>query len=117
MEKRVSVDRVKNEKVLQTVKEGTNIPRTIKRRKADLISHTSHRIRLLKHPTEGRKEVTGRLGKRRRELPDDLKEKRVYLKLKRGSTRSHSMDNTLCQKLWSTRKTRVRNIMFCICVK
>jgi hypothetical protein len=60
MEKRVWVDRVKNEKALQRVKEGRNILRTIKRRKADWISHILHRIRLLKHPTKGRIEVSGR---------------------------------------------------------
>jgi hypothetical protein len=54
--------------------------------------------------------VTGRRRKRRKELLDDLKEKSGYWKLKRGSTRSHSVDDTLCQTLWSTRKTRLRNM-------
>ena len=41
---------------------------------------------LLKHfieeKIEGRIEVTGRRGRRRKQLPDDLKEKRGYWKLK-----------------------------------
>ena len=55
---------VKNEEVLHTVQEERNILHTIKRRKADLISHILHRNCLLKHVTaakiEGWLEVTGR---------------------------------------------------------
>jgi len=109
MEQRVWADHVKNE-VLQRVSEERNLLRTVKRRKANWIGHILQRNRLLEHPIEGRIEVTGRRGKRRKELPDDLKEKRGYWKLKRGSIRSHSVDDKLCQRLWSTRKTRLRNM-------
>ena len=55
---------------------------TIKRRKADWIGHILHRNCLLKHvierKLEGRIEMTGRRGRRRKQLLDDLKEKRRY---------------------------------------
>jgi hypothetical protein len=43
---------------------------------------------------EGRIEVTGRQGRRRKQLLDDLKEKRRYWKLKEG---------TLDRSMWRTR--------------
>jgi hypothetical protein len=50
-----------------------------KRRKAEGIGHTLRRNCLLKHvnegKTEGRIEVTGRRGRRRKQLLDDLKGK------------------------------------------
>jgi hypothetical protein len=70
---------VRKEEVLHRVKEKMNIPHTIKRRKANWIGHVLCRNCLLKHVTEGkiqgRIEVKGRRGKRRRkQLLDDLKE-------------------------------------------
>jgi hypothetical protein len=77
---------VRNEEVLHRVKEERNIIHTIKRRKANWIGHILRRNCLLKHITEGkiegRVEVTGRLGRRRKQLLDDLKKKRGYWKLK-----------------------------------
>jgi hypothetical protein len=68
------------------VKEERNIVHTIKRRKANWIGHILLRNCLLKHviegKLEGRIEVTGRQGRRRKQLLDDLKEKRRYWKLK-----------------------------------
>jgi hypothetical protein len=82
--------------------------------------------------------VTGRRGRRRKELLYDLKEKRRYGKLKkealdrtvwrtrfgrgygpvvrqtaecmneRGSTRSHCVENLLWKRLWTCRKTDYR---------
>jgi hypothetical protein len=53
---------------------------TIKRRKTDGIGHTLRRNCLLKHviggKIEGRIEVTGRRGRRRKQLLDDFKGKR-----------------------------------------
>jgi len=43
---------------------------------------------------ERRVKVTGRLGRRRKELMDDLKEK-YMLETGRGSTISHSVENSL----------------------
>jgi hypothetical protein len=71
--------------VFQRVREEGNIL-TIKRRKANWIGHILRRNYVLKHVTEGqiegRIEVTGRRGSRRKQLLDDLKEKRGYCKLK-----------------------------------
>jgi hypothetical protein len=64
------------------VKEERNIVHTIKRRKANWIGHILRRNRLLKHviegKLEGRIEMTGRRGRRPKQLLDDLKEKKRY---------------------------------------
>jgi hypothetical protein len=77
---------VRNEEVLRRVKEERNILHPIKRRKANWIGHISRRNCLLKHviegKLEGRIEMTGRRGRRRKQLLYDLKEKRRYWKLK-----------------------------------
>jgi replicative superfamily II helicase len=49
-------DNVRNEEVLQRVKEERNILRTIKRRKANWIGHMLCRNCLLKHVIEGKRE-------------------------------------------------------------
>jgi hypothetical protein len=80
------------------VKEERNIVHTIKRRKANWIGHILRRNCLLKHVIEGklqgRIEMTGRRGRRRKQLLDDLKEKKSYWKLK-----EEALDRTL----WRTR--------------
>jgi hypothetical protein len=97
MEKISWTDRVRNE-VLHRVKGERNIVHTIIRRKANWIGHILRRNCLLKHviegKLEGRIEVTGRRGRRRKKLLDDLKEKRRYCKLK-----EESLDHTR----WRTR--------------
>jgi hypothetical protein len=79
-------DRVRNEEVLSTVKEERNILHTVKRSKANWTGHILRRNCLLKHvidgKIEGRIEVTGRQGRRRKQLVDDLKERRGYWELK-----------------------------------
>jgi hypothetical protein len=70
-----------------------------RRRKAKWIGHILHRNCLLKHAIEGkldgRIEMTGRRGRRRKQLLDDLlKEKRRYWKLK-----EEAIDRTV----WRTR--------------
>jgi hypothetical protein len=86
MEKISWTDRVRNEEVLQRVKEERNILHTIKRRKANWIGHILRRNCILKHvikgKLEGRIEITGKRGRRRKQLLDDLTEKRRYWKLK-----------------------------------
>jgi hypothetical protein len=73
---------VRNEEVLHRVKEERNIVHAIKRRKANWIGHILRRNCLLKHVIEGklqgRIEMTGRRGRRRKQLLDDLKEKKRY---------------------------------------
>jgi hypothetical protein len=94
---------VRNEEVLHRVKEERNIVHTIKRRKVTWIGHILRRNCLLKHviegKLEGRIEMTGRRGRRRNQLLDDLKEKRRYWKLK-----EEALDRTL----WRTRWKRLR---------
>jgi hypothetical protein len=85
---------VRNEEVLHRVKEERNILRTIKRRKANWIGHILRRNCLLKHVIEGklerRTEMTGRRGRMRKHLLDDLKEKTRHWKLK-----EKALDRTL----------------------
>ena len=80
MEKISSTDRVRNEEVLLTVKEQRNILQEIRKRKANWIGQILRRNCLLQRVIEGKIkggiEVTGRRGRRRRELLDDLKERR-----------------------------------------
>jgi hypothetical protein len=71
---------------------------SIKRRKANWIGHILRRNCLLKHviegKLEGRIEITGKRGRRRKQLLDDLKERTRYWRLK-----EEALDRTL----WSTR--------------
>jgi hypothetical protein len=80
MEKIRWTDRVRNEEVLHRVKEERNIVHTIKRRKANWIGHILRRNCLMKHviegKLEGRIEMTGRRGRRRKQLLDELRGKR-----------------------------------------
>jgi hypothetical protein len=73
---------VRNEEVLHRVKEERNIVHTIKRRKANWIGHILRRNCLLKYvikgKIEGRTEVMGRRGTRRKQLLNDIKERRGY---------------------------------------
>jgi hypothetical protein len=75
-------DRVRNEEVLLRVKEYRNILHEISKRKANWIGHILCRNCLLRQVIEGKVkggiEVTGRRGRRRRKLLDDLKERRGY---------------------------------------
>jgi hypothetical protein len=70
---------VRNEEVLNRVKEERNIVHTIKRRKANWIGHILRRNCLLKHVNEGklegRREMTGRRGRRRKKLLDDFRKR------------------------------------------
>jgi hypothetical protein len=112
MEKISWTDRVRNEEVLHRVKEERNIVHTIKRRKANWICHILCRNCLLKHviegELEGRIEMTGRRGRRRKQLLDDLKETKSILEIERGSTRSHPVENSLWKRLRTCLKTDYR---------
>jgi hypothetical protein len=50
----------------------------------------------------------GRRGRRRKQLLDDLKKKERILKIERGSTRSHPVENSLWKRLRTCRKTDYR---------
>jgi len=67
------------------VKEKRSIPLTTPRRKASWIGHTLRRNCRLKHITEGKIEVTGRRGRRRKQLLDDLKQMRGCWELKEAA--------------------------------
>jgi hypothetical protein len=93
-------DRARNEEAgpLNRVKEERNILQIIKRRKTHWIGHILRRNCLLKHDiegrTEGRIEVKGRRGKRRKQILDDFKKTRGYWILK-----AEAIDGTV----WRTR--------------
>jgi hypothetical protein len=55
----------------------------------------------------GRIEMTGRRGRRSKQLLDDLKEKRI-LEIERGNTRSQSMEISLWKRLRTCHKTDYR---------
>jgi len=98
---------VRNEEVLLRVKEQRNILHEISKRKANWIGHILRRNCLLQQVIEGKIqggiEVTGRQGRRRRKLLDDLKER--ILSFERGSSGSHYVESSLWKRLWTCRKT------------
>jgi hypothetical protein len=77
---------VRDEEVLLRVKEQRNILHEIRKRKANGIGHILRRKCLLRRVTEGKIqggiEVTGRQGRRRKKLLDDVKERIGYSYLK-----------------------------------
>ena len=94
----VGPDHVGNEEVLLSVKEQRNILHEISKQKANWIGHILRRNCLLQQAiegkTKGRIEVTGRRGKRRRKLLDDLEERRGY---------SHLNEEALDRTMWRAR--------------
>jgi ribosomal 50S subunit-associated protein YjgA (DUF615 family) len=60
--------------VLQRIQEERKVLHTTKRRKANWIGHVLRQNWLLKHIIEGMIERAGRLGRRRKQLLNDLKE-------------------------------------------
>jgi hypothetical protein len=89
---------ISTEEVLYRVKEERNILQTLKRSKANWIDQMLRRNCLLQHVIEGNIEetieVTGRRGRKCKQLLDDLKEMGGYLRLK-----EEALDRTL----WRTR--------------
>jgi hypothetical protein len=77
---------VRNEEALLRVKKHRNILHEITKRKANWIGHILLRNcllqRVIEEEIQGGIEVTGRQGRRRRKLLDDLKERRGYSHLK-----------------------------------
>jgi hypothetical protein len=86
---------VRHEVVLLRVKVQRNILHEISKRKVNWIGHILRRNCLLQQVIEGKIkggiEVTGRRGRRRRKLLDDLKEKRGY---------SHLKEEALDRTMW-----------------
>jgi len=77
---------VRNEEVLLRVNEQRNILHEIRKRKANWVGHILRRNCLLQQGIEGtikgQIEVTRRLGRRRKKLLDDPKDRRGYCQLK-----------------------------------
>ena len=98
MEKISWTDHVRNEEVLTRFKEQGNILYEISKRKASWIGHILRRNCLLQRVIEGKIKggikVTGRRGRRRRKLLDDLRERRGY---------SHLKEEALDRTMWSAR--------------
>jgi len=86
MEKISLTDHVRDEDVLLRVKRQRNILHEIIKQKANWIGHILRRncllIRVIEGKIKGEIEVTGRRGRRRRKLLDDLKGRRGYCHLK-----------------------------------
>jgi hypothetical protein len=86
MEKISWTDHVRNEEVLLKVKEQKNILHEISKRRANWFGHILRRNclpqQVIEEKMKGGIEVTGRRGRRRRKLLDDLKERRGYCHLK-----------------------------------
>ena len=86
MEKISWTNHVRNEEVVLRVKEQRNIQHEIRKRKANWIGHILRRNCLLQRVIEGKIkggiEVTGRRGRKRKKLLDDLKKRRGYPHLK-----------------------------------
>ena len=101
MEKISWTDLVRNEDVLRRVKEQRSILHEIRKRKANWIGRILRRNCLLQRVIEGKikggREVTGRRGRRRRKLLDDLKERRGYSQLK---------EEALYRTIWRARFRR-----------
>jgi hypothetical protein len=89
---------VRNEEVLLSVKGQRKILHEICKRKANWIGHILRRNCLLQQVTEGNVkgeiEVTGRRGRRRMKLLDDLKKTRGY---------SHLKEEALDRTMWRAR--------------
>jgi hypothetical protein len=98
MEKISWTDHVRNEEVLLRVKEQRNVLNDTRKRKANLIGHILRKNcllqRVIKGKIQGGIEVTGRQGRRRMKLLDDLKERRGY---------SHLKEKTLDRTMWRAR--------------
>jgi 2-C-methyl-D-erythritol 4-phosphate cytidylyltransferase len=69
------------------------------------MGHILRRNCLLKHAIEGkidvRIEVTRRRERIRKQLLDDLQENDRVREIEGGSTRSHSVENSLWKRLWT----------------
>jgi hypothetical protein len=91
-------DHARNKDVLLRVKEQRNILHEIRKRKANWIGHILRRNCLLQGVTEGKIQggikVTGRQGRRRRKLLDELKKRRGY---------SHLKEEALDRTMWRAR--------------
>ena len=86
-------------RTLRGVKEDRNIERNLQWKKTNWIGHILHRNRLLKRiierKVEGKMEVRGRGGRRRKKLLDDLEGTEIMLEMK-----EETLDLTLGGTCW-----------------
>ena len=94
MEKIIWTDHVTNEEILLNVEEQRNILHEISKRKSRWIGHILRRNCLLQWVTEGKIKGGIEMTGRRRELLDDLKERRGY---------SHLKEEALYRTMWRAR--------------
>ena len=88
---------MRNDEVLLRVKEQRNIIHGISKRKANWIGHIFRRnclLQVIEGKTKSGIKVTGRRGRRRSKLLDDLKERRGY---------SHLKEEALDRTMWRAR--------------
>jgi hypothetical protein len=97
MEKISRTDHVRNEEVLHRVEWERNIIHKVIRRKVDWTGHILRMNRFQKHVTEGKMEGTGRRGKRRKSLLNDLKEATAYWEM-----REEALGCTVCSTHFRT---------------
>jgi len=76
-----------------------------KKKEATWISHILHRNWSYWRQEKKKSGSKGSRGRKRKQLLDDLKEMGGYNKLKRGSTKSHSVENSLWKRLWTYHNT------------
>jgi hypothetical protein len=103
-------DHVRNEEVLLGIKEQRNILHEISKLIANWFGQILYRNCLLhqviKGKIKGGIEVTGRRGRRRRKLLDDLKEGREYSHLKEKAL---DVESSLWKRFWTCRETDYYN--------
>jgi hypothetical protein len=109
MEKISWTDHVRNKEVLLRVKEHRNILHEMHKRKSNWIGHILRRNCLLQRVIEGKikegTEVTGRRGRRRRKLLDNLKNKRGYSHLKEEALDRTMWKARFWKRFWTCRMT------------
>jgi len=95
------LDRSCEKLIIRRVKEQMNILHEISKWKANWIGHilrtNCHLQRVIEGKIKAGIEVTGRRGRRRRKLLDDLKERRGYSHLK-----EEALDRTTCRARFAT---------------
>jgi ribosomal 50S subunit-associated protein YjgA (DUF615 family) len=93
MEKIRWTDHVRNEDVLLRVKGQRIILHEIRKRKANWIGYILRRNCLLKHVIEGKIKGEMQVTKRRKELLDNLEDRRMF-SFEGGSSRSHYIEES-----------------------
>jgi len=92
----------------------TEHPSYWKRRKTNWIGHILRRDWRLKHITEGKVERKRRREINGKQILDERKEK--ILETEKGSTRSHSVENSLWERLWTCNTDYGMTIMIMIMI-